>query len=749
MNPNAATAAHSRDGRATRRLDGRVLPLSALLLLLAGRAQAQAQSPASTSASDQDTLQEVIVTATKRSEDIQTVPIAISVLTGNALEKAGMASYSDYLVTVPSVSYVSQGNGRDRINIRGVSSLPGDLGVSTTGVYIDEIPVSEVSASLSDLDTFDLERVEVLRGPQGTLFGAGAMGGVIRLILAHPTLEQTSGLVSIYGADTAHGAGDYDGHAVLNMPVVTGKLGVRLTIGDHHDSGFIDDPFRHEDAVNSHNQESARFQVLAKPTDRLSALLVSIYQKDKTDGNPFADIGLGPYQQMRQYPEPGDYQLRLNSLTVTYDLGFATLTSASGYLDKSNYFAQDFTALLAGFAEQLTGAPLADTSGIGLDNGGYNRLFSQELRLASRDTGRLRWLVGAFYSVQRALQTQAVDTSLAPELAGAGNFLYSSSLLKYEQEAGFGEVNFLLTPQLTLTGGVRVAHFSVHDTEFSDGYLGVGGPAVTTSSSSSKTTPKVSVTYSVTPNSMVYATASQGYRIGGPNGAVPTSVCGADLASLGLTQAPAQYDPDTIWNYEVGSKNRLLSDRLVVDAAAYHINWDRIQVSRGLNCGFDFGANAGSASVNGGELDLAARVLEDLTVRFSGSYTDAYFTSTVQDIGAIAGARVPGTSRYSYDASVEYAVHPFDHAGYLRAEFQRVGSQLNTLSGLSSSRLIAPYGLLNLRAGIDLGSSWNVELFARNALDERAVIYRRASYGLNYQELAQPRTVGVHLQWEF
>jgi iron complex outermembrane recepter protein len=703
---------------------------------------------AQTAAGADTALQEVVVTATKRAEDLQVVPVAVSVLTGDALQKAGALSYGDYLVTVPSVSYVSQGNGRDRINIRGVSSLPGDLGLSTTGVYIDEAPVSEVTASLADLDTFDMDRVEVLRGPQGTLFGAGAMGGAVRLILQKPQLDTTSGIVSVSGSDTEHGGGNYDAHSVLNVPLITDELGLRIMVGDHHDSGFIDDPGRQIDGVNAHDQKSARLMLLAKPVAGLSILLTGLYQRDTTDGNPFADVGLGPYQQLRLYPELSEYQTRLVGLTVNYDMGFAALTSATNYLDKSNFFAQDFTALLGGFVEQLTGAPLASNAGIGLQNGGYSKVFSQEVRLASAEEGRIRWLIGAFYSHQQVLQTQGVDTHLAPQLADAGNFLYATSALTYDQTAGFGEVNFLLTKDLTLTGGVRVAHFTVVDTEFSDGYLGAGGPPVTARSADNKTTPKVTLSYELTPKNEVYATASQGYRVGGPNGPIPTTICGADLAALGLTAAPPQYAPDTIWNYEVGSKNRLLDDRATINAAAYHISWSGIQVSRGLDCGFDFGGNAGSAAINGGELEMAARVMPELTVGFSGSYTDAYFTSGVSDAGVINGSLVPGTTKYTFDVFGEYRANLFGRGTFARAEFQRVGPELNGLAGSTTTRIVPAYGLLNLRMGVDLGA-WSFELFARNALDSRAVIYERATDGLHYDDLAQPRTVGAQVQFKF
>jgi outer membrane receptor protein involved in Fe transport len=202
MNPNAVADIRTGTSPVARAV-AQALPAGALIsALLTISHPALAEAPAESDIA----LQEILVTATKRAENLQDVPLAVSVLTGDALEKAGAISYSDYLVTVPSVSYVTQGNGRDRINIRGVSSLPGDLGLSTTGVYIDEAPVSEVNASLANLDTFDLERVEVLRGPQGTLFGAGAMGGAVRLILQKPQLDATSGVASVSGSETSMAA---------------------------------------------------------------------------------------------------------------------------------------------------------------------------------------------------------------------------------------------------------------------------------------------------------------------------------------------------------------------------------------------------------------------------------------------------------------------------------------------------------------------------------------------------------------
>jgi iron complex outermembrane receptor protein len=697
---------------------------------------------------DMSSLDEVVVTATKRVENLEDVPISISVLNSDTLQKSGAQSFEDYLPAVPSTSYVTQGNGRDRINIRGVSSLPGDLGQSTTGIYLDEAPVGEVTGGLANLDLFDLDRVEVLRGPQGTLFGAGSMGGAIRLILAKPKLDEFSGTASLTGSETAHGGGNYDLHAVLNAPLIDQTLAMRLMVGDRRDSGFIDDPFTRHENVNSHRQESGRFELLAKPTTDLSVLLTAIFQRDTTGGNPFADIGAGPYEQTRYYPEASEYETRLVGLTVNDDFEWANFTSATNFLGKSSYFGQDVTSALGALAEVVTDAPLAPGAGIGLANGGFNHVFSQEFRLASADRGRIRWVVGAFYSHQHVVQTQVFDTSFASQFAGFPALYSGTSDFTYEQIAGFGEVNFLLTDDWTFTAGVRSAHFKNTDTETSDGLLGAGGAPQTYEDTENKTTPKFSLQYAINPEDMVYATASQGYRIGGPNPPVPVSECAADLAALGLAEAPGQYKPDSIWNYEVGSKNRLLDNRLTVNGAVYYIDWKNIQVSENLNCGFDFGANAGSANSKGAELEIAAKPMKGLSLTASGSLTNAQFTATLPDVGIVSGTRVPGVSRYTYDLAAEYAVEAYGGSNFFHADYQGIGPMLNGFLTVSTTRRIPAYELLNLRVGHSQGP-WDVELFAKNVLDRRAVIYIRANSTANYSELAQPQTIGINIQRHF
>jgi outer membrane receptor protein involved in Fe transport len=731
--------------RRRRRFPVASLYMTTMLLVASAVAPpVRAQSEAAADSSE-SSLRTIIVTATRRKTNIQQTPISIAVVSSQALQKSGALSYSDYLTMVPGVAFNSDARV-DQIVIDGISQEIGARTDATTGAYIDDALVSEVDAGLADIGTFDLDRVEVLRGPQGTLFGSLAMGGVVRILTKKPQLGVLDGLFDTEVSDTAHGGGNYIGNLMMNMPLLGNKAAIRADITYGSDSGFVDNAVNGARDINRSGNEGIRLQALVQPTSRLSVLLAYKYFKNHEDYEPNQDIGLPRYTIARYFPELYTYKTSITSLTIDYDFDWATLTSATNYIDKTSSAAVDESVTIDPYVQPLTGIAIPTDAPLGLVYQYPDRLFTQEFRLVSKSSGPFNWIAGAWYSYAFPNNMQHFDQSLIPELAGVDLYTDASEIKK-QQIAGYGQISYDLTKRLQVTAGTRVFTMksSLHD--LSNGFLNGGETTESSFYQQTSSVEKYAVNYQISHDNLVYIQASEGFRPGGPDGSAPLA-CAADLAALGYSSAPTQYGADKLWEYEVGSKNSLLGNRLIVDGSAYYIDWSQVQEVRNLQCGAQFTANSGNVTSKGFQMELKAEPVAGLQLSAGVAYSDAYFDTNLISVGIKKGDRTPLVPLWSGSTSAQYAFPLSESAdAFVYGDYRYVGSELSDFAELPYTIRMAGYSLVDGRIGVNFGSN-SLDLFAKNLLNRYAIILGASGPDATATILT-PRTIGLEYQRRF
>lgn len=727
----------------------------------------------------------MIVTARRIAEAADKVPISIVRLDAAQLQRKGADTLEQIARSVPNLTVPTVGAfGAQQPILRGVFS---PIGASTVGLYVDDVPVQIRSLEVAgnpDLRRFDLDRVEVLRGPQGTLFGADSMGGTIRTLTRQPEVEGVSAEVSGEAAAVRGGGLTREMQAALGSAIVPGKIGARVSAYYRRDAGVIDrvDPVsgvRVAEDIDHVATLGLRGAAKVALGDRLEITPAFFYQRTARADLPFYESSLGPFRQSASLRQPGRDRLLLPSLTARLDLGGATLTSVTAWLDRRNRQIVDYSGF---FGEIVLGGMVP---GIRTPGGSHSlttvtqRNFTQEIRIASGDADFLRWLIGGFYSRSRIVMEQRVVEPGIADLAQSqlglsieeifglpllpgGQSYHSRQQIRERTLAAFGQATWALAPRWEATAGLRLSHDPLTFRLMSEGPFAGGSNAIgPRRQSATPVTPYASLSWRPVGDSLVYLSAGKGFRGGGTNGAVPVSSCAADLSALGRTTAPDSYGPDSLWSYEAGVKAGFPAQGLHLSLAVFRIDWRRIQQSITLpNCGFSYVDNLGSARNQGVELAVQAKPLRGLTLDFALGFVDARFRSDVglpraDGAGSIVavGDRVPYVPRWSGTLAAEYGfVLPGRLDGFIRSEWQHAGSYRrapSTLSVAYDPRVYAGEGndLLQLRFGLGR-DGWQLALFADNLLDSRAVLYRNADLvsvtGSPLREMAQrPRTIGL------
>ncbi|WP_165793823.1 TonB-dependent receptor [Hyphococcus luteus] len=740
---DSAQAPHP-EGNMTRSKLKKSLLASIAAFVFGASADAQEGKAEGTGASDDDTI---IVTATRRAERLIDVPLAIQALSGDDLEKLGAVNFSDYARTLAGVSFIDAGAGRSQVFIRGVTT-GADIGQgaeATVGVYFDEVPISE-AASQPDLKLFDIDRIEVLRGPQGTVYGSGSLGGTLRVMPRMPEFDDVSGAIQLTGSGTEKGGGNGEVSGWLNLPF-SDKAALRVVGFGVKNSGFLDDGYSGlgssaEDNINDEKSYGGRAAFHVQPTEQIDIVLTGIYQKSK----------FGAYEQVTdEFPalviqqssdQPFEDEVKIANLKINYDFGFATLTSATSYFDRSRFFQNDIDYFTEALGIARVVSPL-------LYEG---ETISQEVRLASSGDGPFSWLIGGFYLDRSDDFLQIINPLGVPASSDpAANLFYLHRASDIEQLAGFIELGYDLTDRLNITAGVRVSDIDRANVTVNDGLLFQA--AVSGDVSEQSTTPKVNVSYELADDALVYFQAAQGYRIGGVNPGLPPC---DPLAGCTIDVGPT-YGSDSLWNYEVGTKFRAFDDALTVAAAIFYIDWKDIQLNVSRGDGFDGFLNAGDATSKGAELETSFIANEHLTLGGQVTYTDASLDDVPASIAAFAlpGQRVPVTPKWSSAMNFELSAPVFGNGNaYLRGDLQYVGGRQSSLGPASSD--LESYVLLGLRAGLEHGP-YSVAIFVDNLTDERTELDRTTVFGLRggapltleRTTINRPRTVGVTIGREF
>ena len=711
-------------------------------------------------------LDEILVTARKTTERLQDIPMSLAVVTSEGIEKTGAVTLEDLGRAVPGLTIVSAAPGQNSITLRGLS------GNYTVGFYLDDTPLSvgignAVQPSNFDMDPalFDLDRVEVLRGPQGTLYGASSFGGTVRYITNQPNLNDTHVTAKATLSDTDGGGFNQEVDALVNQPLVPGYAAVRAMVFERDYSGYIDryptDPNNYlavlpgpaERNVNSEHTYGGRIAVEAKPTDAFSATLAAYYQRMDLGGQFTFDSPPGSFDdpiQSRLVPEPSTDRVSLYTLTLQGDVQAVHLTSSTSYLDRYVFNAEDDSKSLDFFFPQTQVYPSTLYAEAG------NHDFVEEVR-GTGSFGPVHALAGLFYAHAVSYGTLNWPTT-PPYVPSFGNdpVYYNWNDFLDVQKAVFGEVNIDLAPGLQATLGDRVYRQSQRYGVYINGVLngGVTTPASYSTSEVSGTTPKYGLSYHITPDAMTYATVSKGYREGGPLFPFP-STCNADLANLGLSAAPAAYKPDSIWNYELGAKTEWLDHRLTINGAVYYIDWTNIQQTITLpTCSFVFTGNFGTASSKGTEFEMNYTPTAALKVGLSFSYNEAKLTSTIPGAQGQVDQALEYAPRWMGAASAEYTRDiTADTSAYLRGDFNTTSHEFATFDTTSIYRDIGGYSLLNLRLGVKHGA-WHGGLFVSNALDKHAQTELPIANGIDVPTqravaLNRPRTIGLDMRFDY
>lgn len=728
-------------------LSGLVGPVSTLAVAAFASGGVLAQPATESSAAV--VLEEIVVTALRREQRLQDVPAAITVLDGDTLASKGGQDYRDYLTSIPGVSFAESGLRAVRVTIRGVSDGIGATD-PLTGIYIDETPITESFQATLDPSVHDLDRVEVLKGPQGTLYGSGSMGGTVRVITKKPRLDAFEGTAEATVGGVSGGGVNRRVDGVLNVPLAEDRVALRISGGYRKDAGWIDDIQRADDDGNTVEKTNGRAQLLLKPGENTSMIFGVLYQEEELGIPFFDDLALPDYQTARVYRQSGGSEARLYSATIQHDSDWMSLISASNYLVKDTINSTDSTTTARGLLAALAGVALSPTEGVGVESGNDLNLFTQEVRVSSVGENRLDWVVGGFYSNAVTDFTTLFDFSQAPSTAGlitGAAFYDAKQEYRTRQIAAFGEITLNVTEQLSLTAGLRAFDVDQRNALRGDGILNGGSTATLQEASNSSTTKKFLAKYQVTDDNMLYAQASQGYRNGGPTGGFPLAACAPHLAAVGYSTVPTQYGPDELWNYEVGSKNTFLDGRMAFNAAAFYIDWSDIQSTIGLACGFSFIDNAGEAVSKGAEMEASVMPIAGLTFTAAAAYTSAKIDQAAPGTAAGDGDPLPLSPEWSWNFSTHYQRDLTNHlTGFVRGEVNHVGERWNMFRSIAArGQELDAYTTFNLRIGV-AAKTWSAALFGTNLTNERIVTW---APGINYEIVAMPRVVGLNVKFEY
>ena len=694
----------------------------------------------------------IIVTAQKREQNLQDVPASISVVGGESLIESGAAQVSDLAGYVPGLHINNLGTpGQSRIALRGISPLGAS---ASTGVYIDDAPVGSSTAYTEsgsftvDLLPYDIARIEVLRGPQGTLYGASTIGGLLKYVTIAPDLDEFSGRAGVEAFAINH-AGEigYAAQGRVNVPLVADRLAITASLAHRSTPGWIDNVQTGAEDQNDYHQTGGRIALLWQPVDRLSVHLSATYQELKADslstttedltGTP---VGNGR-ANFNYVPERFESEFQYYAGTVEYDFDFATLSSTTTYTDAERFETADASRIFGTLFPLLTGGALGP--GISpFDNRITMDKWTEEVRLTSAGGGRFEWLAGFFYTHEDALNDQIVfsfdmDGNVIAPLNPLATVQLPST---YEEYAAFGNATWRVTDRFWITGGLRWAHNNQTFRQISAGAI-VPTANDPGKSSESVWTYSISPQYHFTEDTMVYARVATGYRPGGPNVILP-----------GL---PPTFDPDTITNYELGLKTRLFNPDLSIDLGVFRMDWDDIQIpiAFGGTSGLGNGATARSQGI---EAALVWQPMPALTLGANGAYTDSQLTEDAPAVFGLAGDRLTHIPKFSGSLTANYAFAVGANAdAEIGGGLRHVGHRFSAVESNPLALDIPSYTALDLNASVTLNERYTIRLYARNVTDEDGPIARsQINDGLNQPSFItvvplQPRTIGLALDVAF
>lgn len=771
----------------------------------------------------QEQLEEIIVTATKRSEGVQDIPMAITVLSEQTLRDLNITDMADYVEMLPNVSYISLGPGSGSVYVRGISS-GGESGLGASpsvAVYLDEQPVTAVGSYLNP-HIYDVARIEVLAGPQGTTFGANAQSGAIRIITNQPDISAFSAGVSVDGNQPTSGDFGYTGEGFVNVPMGE-RAAVRLVGFYKRDAGYIDniageytfsnaniraglDPNDPGDAAliaiaadTTYNNNSIAEENFNEATtyglrgllrvdlnDNWTATAGVIYQDLETKGVWDHDPSLGDLVVQRWMPDNSTDNWTQLSLKVEGEIFGGTLTGTYADLDREQFSASDYSLysdyyVSAGFVQPyyscyVTYFGKCEDPRESITSASFNDRQNFEIRYASKQDSRFRWLLGGFYSDAKdgadtdwhVLGLKNIPGAFVegPDIYWTTNFQRS-----YTETAFFGEASFDITDKLTVTGSARTFDYDVNLEGFSgtvfwpcggwdpghpDNNYGEACADSDRTTSGGDEVYKASVEYQFTDDFMAYFTWGQGYRPGGLNRFCATRIEDG-LGGQGQVGIGCAFTSDFLESYEIGVKSTLMNGRMRINAALFQQDWKDFQFSR-LDTTISpitLTYNVGNAESNGFEADIQYLLTDNWNVSGAVSFLDANLTEDYRrnpaspDPDAAAGTALPRVPETKWNLSTRYS---FESNWYLQGTYVYTGESFNTLfdgGSIPTQRRTQPsYQILNGSVGLER-DTWSAELYVRNLTDERGAVWINAVTFDSREMINRPRTVGVSYTTRF
>jgi iron complex outermembrane recepter protein len=733
--------------------------ITVLLISLPGGTSTAIAAESATSAptgDDASPLEEITVSARKREESLENVPAAITVVSAETMLQNHEVEFQDYYATVPGLSISDQGTtGAVSISLRGITT--GAFGTATVGVTVDDVPIGATNTALIDgtgyipqFDPADLQRIEILKGPQGTLYGASSMGGVLRYVTAVPDLTSTIGRVEVDGSAIPGGGSGYGVRGSFNVPLIPDTLAVRASVFDRHDPGFVNDPSDGREDVNGVDVYGGRVDTLWSVTNDFSVRLAAMIQRTEGDGDSTIDTNSelrpvsGDLNQSR-LPGTGGYlnEYQLYTATLKFHSSLFDVTNISAYSGTLNNSDVDVTNALGPPADFFLGVPGA-TSIISLKSS----KFSEELRLSSAAGSHLEWQLGGFYTSEDNAPNYGLFYANNPQTGvDAGQLLNDQFAAQYHEYAGFGDLTYHFTDEFDVQIGGRESHNWQH---YNDNVTGLlqGPPSIVSAVSQDN-----SFTYLVTPelrisdSLMTYVRVASGYQPGGPNTPPP---------STQTTGVPTVFGPSTTVNYELGVKSLFFERRLSIDADIFYIDWSKIQLGGTTSDGFGYTFNGGKAKSQGVEIATDFKPVAGLTISAAAAYIDATLTNNAgEGFPGVAGNVLPFSSKYSASLSADQRF-PIARSvnGFIGATAAYVGKRYEGFPPIlgQPQPVIPEYSYGNVRAGI-LTQGFTVTAFVKNVTNKLGILQTVPSFpnadGSVRTAILTPRTMGISISKDF
>jgi iron complex outermembrane recepter protein len=728
-------------------------------------------SQAESSSSSPDTsgqLNEILVTAEKRSEKLQDVPASVSAIGGDRLDLLQVNSLADLADYIPGMAVISGGApGSRAIVLRGLSlGYNNPTTPSLVGTYVDDLPVGDSSAGARgsqyglDLNPYDIDHIEVLKGPQGTLYGSNTMGGLIKYSLRQPNLNETEAQVGATTEDIDHsGRLGYSLRGAVSTPIVADTLALRISGFYNDNAGYIDNIVLGTKDVNSSKEYGGMATLLWQVTDQLSMHASAVVQDVHAAGLTAVTLNgstlqplYAPFTSDSQFPQPFDQETRVYSFGLNWNLGFATLTSSTGWSRIQKTLEQDLSVPFVSYCAPglITAAGCPDYQEVAYAPfflTDESSKFVEEARLTSPDSQRVQWMLGGYFTKESDEDTQFWPTTTAEhaQLPPEDNLSLYRALTDYKEAAIFANITYKLNERFDVSGGVRHSLITGHTCTNEDSGLFNNGVTVCNGLPwAGINLWMANARFHLNQDQMFYARFATGYRPGS----------GCELCGVPALGIPGIVNPDRTLNYEVGYKGEFLDHKLQLDVSAFHILWDDIQLNL-EKAGFTYPGNGGTASSDGIEVTAAYRVFEDLLLNATLGYTNARLTQDAPAAFGISGDQLPGSPRWTSSLTADYKL-PLDatKALLLGASYRYRDGVVNQFAHTPFSQggplAIGPQSLVDLYAGLAI-QKITLRLYGKNVFNKDSysgVIFVNDPDKPQFVPI-QPRTIGLSMDYKF